>query len=338
MWTWRNLRNNPTHDFLSSPHTRQRSAHDIARRLRKKEIFDCLQLRLSFFSLYHRLEMIWMKKFLPDNPKVQNIFHSPLGVTRLWCADVEGACGACSWGGSSMKLVEQILSLEANVPTEWRRWCDPPLIDVVELCDKLKNLWSLYFKKWNICNVSKISEWQTIKLIPRSSVKDIICFVILRLVVRFESRGKIYCVCGRRQRCIPARLNLIFIILNLLNEILLNSFLPPPLNYLWVVNGSAVAPRSPQVSQTAATLACISTVDVVVEADRWRLGCLIGARRSFTERKNSAAAAALSWRWDALDLKIIRIVWNKRIFSFFRHSSRACLTNVWLLFLLAARV
>lgn len=56
---------------------------------------------------------------------------------RLVRRNCDGAFGASSSGASSMKLVVQILSLPANVPTEWRRACDDPSTIEPELCDKL---------------------------------------------------------------------------------------------------------------------------------------------------------------------------------------------------------
>lgn len=53
------------------------------------------------------------------------VVNSPLGITILLLCDLEddgiGALGANSCGASSIKLVVQILSFVAKVPTECRR-------------------------------------------------------------------------------------------------------------------------------------------------------------------------------------------------------------------------
>ena len=85
------------------------------------------------------------------------VVNSPLGITiRLWC-DLEpdgiGALGANSCGASSIKLVVQILSFVAKVPTECRRWWPSDLVS--EFWDKLKNLWSL----WNVCGLNLMAQF-----------------------------------------------------------------------------------------------------------------------------------------------------------------------------------
>lgn len=116
------------------------------KKLRMKETFDCLQLKQFFFFfffslicvyfLYHRL-CVMMQCFC-DLPRWYD------DLLWWWC---DGAFGAYSNGASSIKLVVQILSFDANVPTECRR-CVDPSIDVIdgELCERLcRNLWSLLY-------------------------------------------------------------------------------------------------------------------------------------------------------------------------------------------------
>lgn len=96
------------------------------------------------------------------------MLNSPLWKILLWCDfddDDEhegiGALGANSCGASSIKLVVQILSLVAKVPTEWRRWW--PLDLVSEFWDKLKNLWSLWGLKFN-CSICDVINYSTLIL------------------------------------------------------------------------------------------------------------------------------------------------------------------------------
>lgn len=85
------------------------------------------------------------------------VVNSPLGITILLLCDLEddgiGALGANSCGASSIKLVVQILSFVAKVPTECRRWWPSDLVS--EFWDKLKNLWSL----WNVCGLNLMAQF-----------------------------------------------------------------------------------------------------------------------------------------------------------------------------------
>lgn len=126
-WTWY---------ILSLPFLRE-----VSREIKKKETFDCLQLKL-IFSIQPR------RKLFADKSDASVIVFpqrqlricewkfrdSPRFVRR----NCDGALGAISSGASSMKLVVQILSFPAKVPTECRRACDDaPSTAELELCDKL---------------------------------------------------------------------------------------------------------------------------------------------------------------------------------------------------------
>lgn len=114
--------------------------HSPSERLRKKGNVWLSSIEINFLHSFSAdknnvsviifSQILFTDRLMNERLKISD---SPR-FARLNC---DGACGAISKGASSMKLVVQILSLPANVPTEWRReWADPSTMEL-ELCDKL---------------------------------------------------------------------------------------------------------------------------------------------------------------------------------------------------------